>query len=173
MTQLPIIWRFKCSEILLRVDWWSGRSGIQKHIHHQQPLCEKVRISPCVPWSLELLMSSLRRVWISVSNFTILFQRTQIENLGRAKGQFLILKVGKVNCGTRRGWVVSNTPRPHFTPGKTRYPFYRRLGGPQGPSGRAENLVATGIRTRIVQPLVSRYTDWAAGAIVYVYTVCN
>jgi len=29
--------------------------------------------------------------------------------------------------GTRRGWVVSSTPRPHFTPGKDRYPFYRRL----------------------------------------------
>jgi len=26
-------------------------------------------------------------------------------------------------------------------PGKTRYPLYRRLGGPQGRSGRAENLV--------------------------------
>ena len=47
--------------------------------------------------------------------------------------------------GTRRGWVVSSTPRPHFTPGKTGYPFYRRLGGPQGRSGRAENLVSTGI----------------------------
>jgi len=22
------------------------------------------------------------------------------------------------DCGTRRGWVVSSTPRPHFTPGK-------------------------------------------------------
>ena len=31
---------------------------------------------------------------------------------------------------------------------KTRYPFYRRLGGPQGRSGRAENLVPTGIRSR-------------------------
>jgi hypothetical protein len=29
--------------------------------------------------------------------------------------------------------------------GKTRYPFYRRLGGPQGPSGRAEDPVPTGI----------------------------
>ena len=29
--------------------------------------------------------------------------------------------------------------------GKTRYPFYRWLGGPQGRSGRAENLVPTGI----------------------------
>ena len=32
-----------------------------------------------------------------------------------------------------------------LTPGKTRYPFYRRLGGPQGWSGRVENLVPTGI----------------------------
>ena len=32
-------------------------------------------------------------------------------------------------------------------PGKTRYPFYRRLGGPQGRFGRAENLVPTGIRS--------------------------
>jgi len=46
--------------------------------------------------------------------------------------------------GTRRGWVVISTPRPHFTPGKTRYPLYRRLGGPQGRSGRAENLVPPG-----------------------------
>ena len=29
--------------------------------------------------------------------------------------------------------------------GKTRYQFYRRLGGPQGRSGRAEVLVPTGI----------------------------
>ena len=31
--------------------------------------------------------------------------------------------------------------------GKNQYPFYRRLGGPQGRSGRAENLVPTGIRS--------------------------
>ena len=55
--------------------------------------------------------------------------------------------------GTRRGWVVSSTPQPHYTPGKTRYPFYRRLGGPQGRSGRVENLVPTGIRSQTVQPV--------------------
>ena len=44
--------------------------------------------------------------------------------------------------------------RPGHTlpPGKIRYPFYRRLGGTQGRSERAENLVPTGIRSRIVQP---------------------
>jgi len=46
-------------------------------------------------------------------------------------------------------------------PRKTQYPIYRRLGGPQGRSGRAENLVPTGIRSRTVQPVVSHYTDWA------------
>ena len=50
------------------------------------------------------------------------------------------------------------------TPGKTRYPLYRRLGGPQDRSGRAVNLVPTGIRSRTVQPVVSRYTDWAIPA---------
>ena len=45
-------------------------------------------------------------------------------------------------------------------PGKTRYPFYRRLGGRQGRSGRVENLVPIGIRSRTVQPVVSHYSDW-------------
>ena len=40
--------------------------------------------------------------------------------------------------------------RPGCTlpPGKTRYPFYRRLCGPQSPSGWAENLVPTGIQSQ-------------------------
>ena len=46
-------------------------------------------------------------------------------------------------------------------PGKTWYQFYRRLGGPQGRSGWAENLVSTRIRPRTIQPVVSHYTDWA------------
>jgi len=58
---------------------------------------------------------------------------------------------------------VWSAARPGRTlpPGKTRYPFYRRLGGPQGRSGRAGNLVPSGIRSRTVQPVVSCYTDWA------------
>ena len=53
--------------------------------------------------------------------------------------------------GTRRRWVVSSTPSRTLPPGKTRYPLYRRLGGPQGRSGRAKILVPTGIRSRTVQ----------------------
>ena len=43
--------------------------------------------------------------------------------------------------------------------GKTRYQFYRRLGGPLGQYELAENLIPTGIRSRTVQPVVSCYTD--------------
>ena len=57
-------------------------------------------------------------------------------------------------------WSASR-PGRNLPPVKTRYSFYRRLGGPQGRSGRAENLVPVGIRSRIVQPVVSRYTDRA------------
>jgi len=44
-------------------------------------------------------------------------------------------------------WSAARPGRT-LPPGKTRYPFYRRLGGTQGRSGRAENLVPTGIRSR-------------------------
>jgi hypothetical protein len=62
-------------------------------------------------------------------------------------------------------------PGRNLPPGKTRYPFSWRLDGPQGRSGRAENLVPTGIRFRNAQPLVSRYTDWATGpTLEYMYS---
>ena len=44
---------------------------------------------------------------------------------------------------TRRGWADSFRP-----PGKTRYPFYRRLGGPQGRSGQVGKISpSTGIQS--------------------------
>ena len=47
-------------------------------------------------------------------------------------------------------------------PGKTRYPLYRRLGGPQGRSGRVREISPPpGYAPRTVQPVASRYTVWA------------
>ena len=47
-------------------------------------------------------------------------------------------------------------------PGKTRYPLYRRLGGPQGRSGRVGKISSPpGFDPRTVQPVASRYTDCA------------
>ena len=55
-------------------------------------------------------------------------------------------------------WSAARTGRT-LLPGKNRHRFYRRSGGPQGRSGRAENLVTTVIRFLTVQSIVSRYTD--------------
>jgi len=55
--------------------------------------------------------------------------------------------------GTRRGEWSAARPGRTLPPGKNRYAFYGRLGGPQGRSARAENLVPTGIRSRTVQPV--------------------
>ena len=42
---------------------------------------------------------------------------------------------------TRRGWVVSSTPRPHFTPGKDTVPILQEAGWAPGP-------VWTGVKFR-------------------------
>ena len=52
-------------------------------------------------------------------------------------------------------------PGRNLPPGKTRYPLYRRLGGPQGRSERAENLALPGFDPRTFQLVANRYTDWA------------
>ena len=45
-------------------------------------------------------------------------------------------------------------------PGKTRYPLYRRLGGPQDRFGRVWKIsLVPGFDPRTVQPVASRYTD--------------
>ena len=64
--------------------------------------------------------------------------------------------------GTWRGWGVSVTPWPLFTPGKTRYSLYRCLGGTQGRSGQVQKISPLpGFDPRTVQSIASRYTDYA------------
>jgi len=57
--------------------------------------------------------------------------------------------------------------------GKTRYPLYRRLGGPQGRSGQVRKISPTlGFDPRTVQPVASRYTDyttWPTNQLVVYY----
>ena len=70
--------------------------------------------------------------------------------------------------GTRRGWVVSSTPRSHFIPRKDSVPILQEARWAPGPFWTgAENLVPTGNRSRTVQPVVSRYTDWATRPTIY------
>ena len=60
-------------------------------------------------------------------------------------------------------------PGRNLPPGKTRYPLYRRLGGPQGRSGRAENLYPSGFDPRTVQPVAQLLYQLSYPAQVFKY----
>ena len=64
-------------------------------------------------------------------------------------------------------WSAARPGRT-LPPGKTRYPFYRRLGGPQGRSGRAENHVLNEIRSWTVQPAIP--TELQRDSNLQIYT---
>jgi len=54
-------------------------------------------------------------------------------------------------------------------PAKTRHPFYRRLGGPQGRSGRLRKIsLLPGFDPRTIQ-VASRYKDYAIPAEMSLY----
>ena len=64
--------------------------------------------------------------------------------------------------GTRRGEGSASRPSSSLPPGKTRYPLYSRLGGPQGRSGEVRKISPPpGFDPRTVQPVASRYADYA------------
>jgi hypothetical protein len=63
------------------------------------------------------------------------------------------------DLAARRDERSAARPGRILPPKKARYPLYRRLGGPQGRSGRAENYALTGIQSCALQSVVSPYTD--------------
>jgi hypothetical protein len=68
----------------------------------------------------------------------------------------------------------ASRPGRVLPPGQTRYPFYRTLGGPQGRSVQVRKISPPpGFDPRIVQPVGSRYTDWATRAHEEKWHVAN
>jgi hypothetical protein len=65
----------------------------------------------------------------------------------------------------RTAWRTLYSPTSALYPGKEiRYPFYRRLGGPQGRSGRVRKISPPTGAPQTVQPVESPYTDYAIPA---------
>jgi hypothetical protein len=59
-----------------------------------------------------------------------------------------------------------------LSPGKTQYPLYRWLVGPQGRSERVRKISPPpGFDLRTVQPVASRCTDWAIPVLLYLIAV--
>ena len=54
-----------------------------------------------------------------------------------------------------------------LTPGKNRYPLYKRLRGPHGRSEQVWKILRPpGFDPRTVEPVESRHTDWAMPATI-------
>jgi hypothetical protein len=70
--------------------------------------------------------------------------------------------------------VSVSRPGRTLPPGKTRYPLYRRLGGPQGRPGQVRKISSPpGFDPRTVQPVGSRYTDYATRPILKIIINTN
>ena len=128
-------------------------------------LHKQLTVTPCFLYETLQHCYASKRLSSAVRHVTLSVVKVKVKCSRYRPG--VALRVGRGiavlfhDRGTRRGEWSAARPGRILPPGKTRYPFYRRLGGPQGRSGRAENLVPTGIRSRTVQPVVSRYTDGA------------
>jgi len=67
-----------------------------------------------------------------------------------------------LNLSTRQGVGGQCQAPASLPPGKTQYPLYRRLGGPQGWSGEIQKMwPPPGFNPWTVQPIVSCYTNYA------------
>jgi len=67
-----------------------------------------------------------------------------------------------LDYGTGRVWDASVTPCRSLPAGKTKYPLYRRLGGPQRRFGQVRKISPPPeFDSRTVLPVAIRYTDWA------------
>ena len=95
-----------------------------------------------------------------------------LEQSTKAQSGSRVITYSFFNLGAR--WVRWSTPRPgRFAPGKeTRYPLCRRLGGPQGRSGRLQKISPQpGFDSRTVQPVASRYTDWTIPVLIIIIII--
>ena len=64
----------------------------------------------------------------------------------------------------------ASRPSRTLPEGKTRFPLYRRLGGPQGRSGQVRKISPPpGFDPRTVQTVGSRYTDYATRPLYITY----
>ena len=71
------------------------------------------------------------------------------------------------DVGAWMGLVGQHQSPADLPSGKTRYPLYRRVGGPQGRSGRGRKISpAPGFDPRTVKPVASCYTDWAIPVLI-------
>ena len=142
-TLVKSIWKyterdFSRKSLTHRVQGFRGETSVRFH---------EVRHPRCVLWSKWCTMCVL--VWLMYSVCTgvtvvqcLYWSDTNIfiRNLKWSRYRTgVVQRVGRGiallfhDRGTRRGWVVSSTPRPHFTPVKDTIPILQEAGWAPGP----------------------------------------
>jgi len=102
---------------------------------------------------------------------------TYIQENGSRYRPGLIQRVGRGiallfhDRGTRRGWVVSSTPRPHLTPGKDPVPILQETGWAPGPFWKSGKFRPSGFDRGPSNPQsVAIQTELPAPPPIYIST---
>ena len=89
---------------------------------------------------------------------------------------------GELRCSSTLSWPMAleggegsaSCPGCSLPPGKTQYPLYRRLGGPQGQSRQVRKISPPpGFDPSTVQPVASCYADWATRPTSLIIAIWN
>jgi len=103
-------------------------------------------------------------LWLVITLRIKVKVKVTLEQATKAQREVEVYLYSFFNFVARWGGGQRHAPAA-LLPGKTRYPLYRRGGGPQDRAGRVRKISPTpGFNPRIVQPVASRYTDWAIPA---------
>jgi hypothetical protein len=96
--------------------------------------------------------------FLGINNLVFHFVSYMFQTRGKYRYSFTLFLTSALDWG----WGGQRHTPTAFHPGMTRYPLYRRLGGPQGRSGRMQIISPPpGFDPRTVQYVASRYTDRA------------
>ena len=135
---------FLARKSLTKIDWCAGTLSWRKKLTVVPPHFELFPFAAPLRRRRMLMYISLFTVAIPV-NYTSEFRGTFWSYSVHIKVKFSRYRAGVAqrvgtgialffhDRGTRRGWVVSSTPRPHFTPGKDPVPILREAGWAPGP----------------------------------------
>jgi len=78
------------------------------------------------------------------------------------------------NLGARWGQVFNPTPRPLHPRERDPLPIVKEVGVPHGHFGLAQKIPSPpGLDSRTVQPVASRYTDWALSPHATLYYIAS
>jgi hypothetical protein len=134
-------------------------SNRQHYLQHYKTHCCCQSASQCQPFYLNIWDLLVSQNCTKLLIRFILEQAMKAQTGNRGRDLFFF------NLGFTWRLVVKAMPPAALPAGLSRYPLHRRLGGLQGLSGRVRKISPQpGFELWTVQPVVSRYTEWAIQA---------